>query len=79
MSIQCNLHLHIILEIFISRWSKLNKNFSEKISATKQQKVLCILETIVGRAPWIYCIPKIVLDFVKIYFTDTNPALNEIG
>ena len=45
----------------------------------KQQQVFCILDTIVRKANWVYGIPKIVLEFVKILSTETNPKFNEIG
>ena len=32
----------------------------------KQQKVFCFLDTIVRRAHWVYGIPKIVLEYLKI-------------
>ena len=38
-----------------------------------------ILNTIVRRAHRIYGIPNVVLEFLKIQFTETNPELSEIG
>ena len=34
---------------------------------------------IVRRAHWVYGIPKVMLEFVKIQFAKTNPELSEIG
>ena len=42
----------------------------------KQQKVFCILDTIVHGAHWVYGIPKIMLEFVKIQFAETKPELS---
>ena len=41
--------------------------------------MLCLLDTIVCRAHWVYSIPKIMIEFVKIQFAKTNPELSEIG
>ena len=45
---------------------------------TKQQKVFRILNAIARRAHRINGILKVVLEFVKIQFTETNPGLSEI-
>ena len=34
---------------------------------------------IIRRAHWVYSIPKIMLEFVKVQFAKTNPELSEIG
>ena len=44
----------------------------------QSNKVFRILNTIVRRAHRIYGILKVVLEFVKIQFTETNPELSEI-
>ena len=52
--------------------AEISKNSCEEVSTlnlkrrAKQQKVLRTLNTIVRKAHWIYGIPKIVLEFVKV-------------
>ena len=41
--------------------------------------MFCILNTIACWARWVYGIPEIMLEFVKILLAETNPKLGKKG
>ena len=44
----------------------------------EQQAVFSIINAIIQRAHWILCIPEIVLEFMQVQFTETNPKLSKM-
>ena len=64
--------------VLIQQFQRKDPDVELQIRA-EQQKVLRILNAIACWAHRVYCIPKIMLEFVEIQFAETNPELGKIG
>ena len=53
------------------------RNTTKTPATAEQREVFRILHAIVRRAQWVYVVPKIMLEFVKVRFT--NPQLTKVG